>query len=392
MKNTKRILYVHYGDNWIRGSEVCLINLIDSLNKERYTPFLWTNCPALLHHYEGHNITSELSAFPLIGGWQSPRFDTVSWCHLVKHAIHYIKTYGIDVIHVNSGAPCQWMCLAARICQVPLVTQLHSHYQLRDRFTLGLHMSPHIVCVSDAISKELLSDGYPKNKLSVIPNGVSMNFKRYVNVRQTLHIPDNAFVFATVGSLIIRKGVDLIIQALKHISPAGNIHLVVIGEGEERKNLETLVSKLGLSDNVHFVGEQSNVSNWLVGGVDAFVSGAREEAFGLVLAEAGLAKLPVVAPQVGGIPEFIKHEITGLLYSPKNPIIDMASCMLALISNVSLRSRLAENLYQLASTRLTIESNTHALESLYARITHEPSSHCVPIAHGLKPLLRWTFR
>ncbi|MBW3697806.1 glycosyltransferase [Vibrio sp. T187] len=388
----KNVLYVHYSDNWIRGSEMCLMHLIDSLDRNRFTPFLWTNCIPLARIYQNKKIETLYSEFTLLGGWDYPKFDCFGWLKLVRQAIKFIRVHNIDLVHVNSGAPCQWMCLAARLCGVPLVTQLHSDYQLRDRFTLGLHLSPHTICVSEAISHGLLGDGYPKSKLSVIHNGVAEEFSTPINIRDRLNIPLNRFVFISVGSLIVRKGYDLIIQALHHLSGTIDCHLVIIGEGEERSNLKALVSKLNLTNRVHFVGEQHNVSDWLHSGVNAFISGARDEAFGLAIAEAGLAKLPVIAPRVGGIPEFIEHYHSGLLFSHSNAILDIAENMRKLASSKTLQITLAENLYQHASNKLTVSANTNAIQAIYEDMCCEPSNHRVPVSNGFKPLLRWTFR
>ncbi|WP_394251021.1 glycosyltransferase [Vibrio profundi] len=388
----KNILYVHYGDNWIRGSEICLINLMESLDRNRFSPILWTNCIPLLRHVQAQGVETEFSDFPLIAGWLAPRFDFLGWWRLVKQAIAIIRTHKIDAIHVNSGAPCQWMCLAARLCQIPLVTQLHSDYQLRDRFTLGLHMSPHIICVSHAISQGIIDDGYPKAKLDVIHNGVKESHHQSICIREYFEIPSHSAVLISVGSLIVRKGYDLIIQALQHLEADIEVHLVIVGDGEEHNNLQQLTQSLGLTDRVHFAGERHNVSDWLEGGADAYVSGARDEAFGLTIAEAGLAQLPVVVPNVGGIPEFITHNETGLLYSPDNAIIELGNAISQIVSDSALRQRLAQNLYLHASCHLTVAANTKSIQSVYDKISAEPTSHTVPVTNGFKPLIRWAFK
>jgi len=389
MKNSKNILFVHYGDNWIRGSETCLIHLVASLDKAKYSPFVWSNCQPLIDHFEEQSVPAIYTPFQLLLGWKAPRFNVYQWGVQLKQAMSLIKRHDIDLVHINSGAPCQWMCIAAKLCSVPVVTQLHSDYQLRDRFTLGLHLSPNIACVSHDISKGLLSDGYPLDKLSVIHNGVVQQRSSNKDVRATLGIPPSSFVFITVGSLIVRKGVDLIIQSLSRVQKQRDSHLVVIGDGEDRENLTALAEDLGLASNVHFVGEKHDVADWLCSNVDAFISGARYEAFGLVLAEAGLAKLPVIAPRVGGIPEFIHHNRTGLLFDPNNPIDEMYHQMTRLMSDEQLRSELVNQLYHLTHSKLTVEANTQQFANLYRRVIlrNETSS----LLDGLKPLVRWAF-
>ena len=389
MKNVKNILYVHYGDNWIRGSEACLINLVASLDQTEYRPFVWSNCEPLIAHFKSQTVPATYTPFHLLLGWKAPRFNLYQWGVQLKQAMSLIKQYGIDLVHINSGAPCQWMCIAAKLCGIPVITQLHSDYQLRDRFTLGLHLSPNIACVSHDISKGLLKDGYPKSKLSVIHNGVVHQRSTNKDVRTMLGIPRSSFVFITVGSLIVRKGVDLIIQSLNRIQKHHDTQLIVIGDGDDRDNLVALTEDLGLASKVHFVGERHDVADWLCGGVDAFISGARYEAFGLVLAEAGLAKLPVIAPRIGGIPEFIHHNRTGLLFDPNNPIDDMCHQMMRLMSDEHLRGDLVKQLYHLTHSTLTVEANTQQFENLYRKVIRQNESSS--LLNGLKPLVRCAF-
>ncbi|PML57434.1 glycosyltransferase [Vibrio lentus] len=386
----KNILYVHYGDDNIRGAESRLINLVESLDRNRYKPFVWSNCEPLIERLTNSEVPNHYSPFHLMLGQKQPKFNVIGWCRQVNQAITLIKQHDIDVIHINNGAPCQWMCLAAKLCKIPLVTQLHNNYRLRDRFTFGLHLSPCIVGVSYDVCEGLLDDDYPQDQLSVIYNGVAQDLHQKIDLRTHLNIPASSYVFITAGPLIVSKGIDLIVQALNIASQDHDCHLVVIGKGEDRENLELLINSSGLNERVHLVGEQNNTADWLYGGADAFISGARYEAFGHVIAEAGLAKLPIIAPRIGGIPEFINHEGNGLLFSTHNPINEMTEHMLSLITQPQLGSRLGNDLYELTASSLTVIANTQRFQRLYEKIYAEPSS--MSLACSLKPVLRWAFR
>ena len=92
--------------------------------------------------------------------------------------------------------------------------------------------------------------------------------------------------------------------------------LLIIGSGPEREALMALAVELGVAERVHFLGARPDSAAILRGGVDLLVSGAREEVFGLTLAEAGMLGLPVSAYRVGGIPEVVEEGVTGLLATP----------------------------------------------------------------------------
>lgn len=390
MKKRTTILYVHYGDNWIRGSEQCLIDLITNLDRDRFHPMVWTNNPALVAYLELANIDHQLDKFPLLLGWRTPTFDVKSWFSLVKKGRKMITENQASIVHVNSGAPCQWMALAARSCHCPMVTHLHSDYQSRDRVTLGLHISPHIITASNAISQNLRRDGYPEEQLSVIHNGVNveeLERQPAVDVRKRLNLDSEDTIFSTVGSLITRKGIDRIIQALRYLTlEYPNSHLVVIGDGDQKATLIELTRKMHLTDRVHFVGEQHNVVGWLKGS-DAFVSGARQEAFGLVITEAAIAKIPIIAPFEGGIPEIVQHGESAMLYVNTGyaPLLNMMRCI---HSHKGECQKLAEHAYQMVSTQFNHQRYVNEMTTLYQDLINQRKpSHPSPIA-GCKSIFK----
>ncbi len=407
MQNRSNILYVHYGDNWLRGSEHCLINLLSQLNRDQYRPFVWTNNPALHHVALRNDLFSKLNTFPLLLGWSNSRFDVFGWVKLVHSGLKMVKDNSIDLIHINSGAPCQWMCLVGRLAGIPVVTQLHSDYPLRDRLTLGLHLSPRIITVSEAISKNLMQDGYPAKQLNVIHNGIdtqqsnpatAINVEpaKRLDVKRHLGIAREDTVFVTVGSLIHRKGVDRVINALFQLQQSNShLHLVVIGEGCEKETLISHAKSLQLHNQIHFVGEQNNVQSWLTGGVDAFVSGARSEAFGLVVAEAGLAQLPIIAPYTGGIPEIITDGDTGILYSNSNEfgLTDALARFLAGQNDKQQPNKaMASNVHDHIHRNFTLEINCKKIEQVYQQALtdyeHQNLGAKPPWLSGLRPLRR----
>jgi glycosyltransferase involved in cell wall biosynthesis len=390
MNNIKRVLYVHYGDNWLRGSEVVLIDLLKGLDRSKFEPIVWTNCLPLAKKCQQLSIQHTVSEFHMVGGWHVPRWDVSGWNTLIKQGINLIEEHAIDLVHVNSGGPCQWMCWAARMAEIPLVTQLHCHYTLRDRFSLGLHLSPKLICVSEDVSLQLLEDGYPKHQMRVVHNGVSLTQKSQPkDVKRNLGIPANAFTFLSVGSLIKRKGFDRLIHAMRmHNYHHQNPHLVIVGDGEEREHLKQLSKSLGVQDRVHFVGEQDDVAAWLTGNVDAFISGAYEEAFGLALGEAALARLPIIAPLIGGIPELFIHNHSALLYQSAG-MAGLLNAIQQIMTDALLREKLSNNAGKHAESNLSISTSVQAIESIYLEELSSCKPRRIPLSRGVKPITRW---
>ncbi|OIQ26293.1 glycosyltransferase [uncultured Vibrio sp.] len=388
MKTTKNVLFVHYGDDWLRGSEQCLLDLITNIDRLRFTPFILTNNPALHDEIIAMGIHSELESFSILLGWSAPRFNVRAWFHQVNSAKAYIAKADIDLIHVNSGAPCQWMYTVAKVTNTPMVTQLHSDYLARDRVTLGLHYSPRIIAVSKAITHQLVKDGFPQERLSIVHNGIDverLDKQAVVDVNKVLNIPEDSLTFATVGSLIHRKGVDRLLLALRHlVLEYPNVHLVIIGDGPQRENLEQQADYLYLSDNAHFVGEQRHVMGWLKG-VNGFVSGARQEAFGLVVAEAALAGLPVIAPFEGGIPEILTHKKNAIFYK-NNGTAPIVNAMRAVVRNPNSSKAVGELAREHILETHTAVHNAREIEKVYLQILSEDFQTTTSIWQATSPI------
>lgn len=147
-----------------------------------------------------------------------------------------------------------------------------------------------------------------------------------------------------VGSLIPRKGYDLLIRAVGLARDRGRkLDLVIVGTGPEAGALARLVDELRLGDRVQLFGEVPHGAvKRLYAGASFFVHSAREEAFGLVLLEAMACRKAVIAPRLGGIPEFVQHERSGLLVEPESPGA-LAEAMIRLSDDAVLRESLADH-------------------------------------------------
>ncbi len=141
------------------------------------------------------------------------------------------------------------------------------------------------------------------------------------------------FTFVAVGSLIPRKGIDLLLRAFQKFSAQAKhkVYLEIIGDGPERNQLEALARKLNVIDAVRFRGElpRPEVLKSLQRG-HAFVHTARREAFGIVMIEAMATGLPVIAVNSGG-PEDILSPETGILVN--TDIAETAAAMDFVFSN-----------------------------------------------------------
>jgi glycosyltransferase involved in cell wall biosynthesis len=152
-----------------------------------------------------------------------------------------------------------------------------------------------------------------QDKERIIYNGVSPKFLEKANENRLKSNADGTYRITYIGRLVKIKGVDLLIQAVAEIVAQKNVILDVVGDGEERADLEKLAEQLGIAENVHFHGQQAEVGRFLEQ-ADIFVyPSVCQEVFGISIVEAMAYGLPCIANNVGGIPEIIENGKNGFL-------------------------------------------------------------------------------
>ncbi len=150
----------------------------------------------------------------------------------------------------------------------------------------------------------------------------------------------------SVGSLIPRKGIDQILEALSHCRYCKQIRLNLVGDGPEREFLETLVAQYSLHDIVHFGGEVPTAEiPDLLAESDVMVLASHSEGRPNSVLEAMASGLPVIATNIPGVNEIIHQQETGLLFRDGDPI-QLARYIDTLIEDPDLIRRLGENAFR----------------------------------------------
>lgn len=267
---------------------------------------------------------------------------------------------------------------------------------MHDRVSNGLHQVSMAVGVSQPVIDQLIQDGMSHEHTRVIANGIDTEAfmsQPVLNLAEEFETGTDDFVIATTGSLIRRKGIDIIIDVIPHLKQDGiPAKLIIIGDGPERRNLQQQSVRLGVSESILFLGERDDVPGLLRGSVDLYVSAAREEAFGLALAEASLAELAVIAPDTGGIKNVIIDGVTGKLH-PAGDTSKLCDDIIDLYRSPSLRDRMGKAGRQHIQNNLTIKHNVERFQQLYCMMINDPAMHMKWLSHwqlrgSFKSLLR----
>ncbi|MDD5074979.1 MAG: glycosyltransferase family 4 protein [Candidatus Peribacteraceae bacterium] len=167
------------------------------------------------------------------------------------------------------------------------------------------------------ISRTLLkrASDFGRMDALLIPNGVDIDAIRIACERH----PKDPSRILFVGRLEPMKGIDVLLKAFARLNPAGRARLRIVGGGSERERLEGMVKSLGLGERVTFAGY---VPSSLVYGeyaeAEIFCGLSRSEALGNVFLEAQAAGCAVIATRIGGIPDIVEDQRTGILLQPED--------------------------------------------------------------------------
>jgi len=365
-----QVLYVHYGENWIRGSEVVLLDLLKSAKDNNYTPLLWCNSDALAEKATELGIKVIQDNFVCLGYWTLPRWNFLQFFKLLLKANRIIKTYNISLVHCNNGAPCQWMVPICKFSGTPLLLHLHARYMYRDRLTLLFHGVDSIIGVSQSVTKIFKDNEFSHQQVEVIYNAIDPS--RVLcptprDIRKELSATKADFVLLYMGSLIPRKLVHQLLYALDELKNDYQIKLAIIGSGVEKNSLTRLVEQLNLQRQVKLFSASDNVAEIYTSNVDCFISVPSEEVFGLTLAEASIAKLPIITSNITGIDEIYTDKKNALLVPPNNTSA-LSDAIRTLIEKPLLRKNLAENAQAHIVKNFSLEQQFMAFDLAYQHL------------------------
>lgn len=184
-----------------------------------------------------------------------------------------------------------------------------------------------IITVSKSLSQRLKENfGFDS---CVVNNIVDTTNFKYVE-----HANNQGFVFVSVGNLIQRKGFDVLIKAFYKAFPnETDVFLNIVGEGEERNNLQDIINQYNIGDRVKLLGQKTRSElSLLMKDANAFALASRIETFGVVYIEAMLSGLPVVATICGG-PENFVDETNGILIQVDD-VESLANALTAMRLNI----------------------------------------------------------
>lgn len=278
-----------------------------------------------------------------------------------------------DIVHTHLPHATIWGRIAARLSGIKTVFSTEHNLSVWKRKRFFFYLLYKVTCkwnfkiiaVSKAIKKKIAKEfSVPEQKIVVVYNGIDT-----IEYDDSIKCPEDLIkltrpIIGTVGRLHKIKGHSYLVKAFsKVVQQYPTAHLLIVGDGDQRQNLEKQIIELELNNSVHLLGSRSDVRA-ILQLIDIFVFPSLEEGLGIALIEACAAGKPYVATNVGGIPEIIKDGENGFLVSPSDSVA-LGEKIIQLLKDKEQYKKLASYNQQVIKRKFNIHDKVKTLEQLY---------------------------
>ncbi|MEK6406921.1 MAG: glycosyltransferase [Acidobacteriota bacterium] len=298
----------------------------------------------------------------------------------------FLRRKQIDVLHTHLFEPSIIGLQAAVLARTParVMTRHYSDYHTRidKKFHVRLdqlctRLSHAVIAVSQHTADHMVSEeGAPREKVHTLLNGIDFDRAKpsgpgaRERVRRKFRAED-AYLLVIIARLHPEKGHYYLFQALPDIQRRVRkpVRLLVAGTGSFDAAYREDIRLLGCEDNVSFLGFRDDTPD-LIAAADLVILPSVAEAFGLVLTEAMYLGTPVVATQVGGIPEIVDDGVDGVLVPPADSVA-LADAIVDLLNDEDRRNSMAGAGREKVVSRFRFENMVRGYEAIYLKLSNE---------------------
>lgn len=376
----QKILYV-IENIFFGGGERVFAQIINGLDKEKFEIYVASLPDGIFE--EKIKASAKLLPFKLRN-----RFSLLRIYRLAK----IMKEKNIQIVHSQGGRADFFVRIAAKIAKVPAVISTIAMpvegynvgllrkviYVTLDRFSERL--VDKFIVVSEALRKRLIrKHGIASERIVKIYNGVEIEKLNYdsantSSVRKELNVEATALLIGTIGRLVWQKGLTYFMRAVKQIvdgkwQMAEQTKFLIVGEGRERKRLESMAHSLNLGDKIIFTGFRSDIKEILYS-LDILVLSSVREGQPITLLEAMALGKPIVATNIEGINETVIDGETGILVPPKDSHA-LAEAIVCLLKDNKKAQKMAQAARKVVEERFNLKDKINQHKQLYETIGDE---------------------
>ncbi len=253
-----------------------------------------------------------------------PPYETA----LASTLVNVVNNNNLDLLHVHYAIPHASSAYFARQMlkkqgkDIPFITTLHgTDITLVGKdstygcvVTFSINESDAITAVSENLKEETFKSFAIEKEITVVPNFVDAQRFHLTNKEhfKKMLAPDGERILAHVSNFRKVKRVEDVLGIFQQVRERMPSKLLMIGDGPERQNAEDLCRKMGISEDIRFLGKQDQMEE-ILNIADVFLLPSQYESFGLAALEAMACGVPVISSNAGGLPEINIHGQTGFL-------------------------------------------------------------------------------
>lgn len=341
------------------GAESTILNIVKHLggNKNNYIA-----CSS-------YEIISIIQNYPNIVFLPTYPSNIINLIRSIIRLYYIIDKFDIGIIHSHHRFTSLVGVAVSYLKKIPFVCTAHD-LTINHRFISRIAYNNCVMVYSKAVQSHLVTYfGISPDIIHRISMGIEpmlpIESTNVFHLRKQLNYGDNDVVIGFAGRLDAEKGIDVFVNAipdvLKHFPKT---KFLIIGNGPMRKEMEALAQKLYFYNNVTFSGWQDDIYLY-ISCADIMVVPSLKEGFGKVALESLMLGKPVIASNVGGLPEFVTHEYNGLIIPPGKST-DIANAIIKLLSDGNLLHRLTKNTTASVSSRFSMSEMISQIKNIYA--------------------------
>jgi len=365
----------------IGGGESHLLSLVENLDKSRFEPVVlsFTDGP-MIDQLRAMNVESHVI-------YTEKPFDIRKWKAVKK----FIKDQQVDIIHAHGTRANSNILWAARSLGIPVIYTVHgwSFHQdqsalVRSIRVLGEKYLTKRSNINISVSKSNQQSGrlFLKSFTSkVINNGIDqIKFnpgRKFKNVREELGIPTDKLLVLFIARFTSHKQPLKLLEAFAKVAPGNEqLHLLMVGEGDEKEKATELVEKYGLQHRITLSPFRQDVPDVLAA-ADIFVLPSLWEGLPIGLLEAMAMGKAIIATNVDGTSEVVQHLHNGLLIGTDKLVDNLSEALTQLSNDKELRERFSRNAISTVYEKYNAADMTRRIEHVYDGLltTHQHQSN-----------------
>ena len=336
------------------------------------TPFRWQGgVPRLAFH----RVT--IPSYPL---FREPQYLLA----LANSIAHITDEQQLDIVHAHYAVPhataaylaAQMLASAHRPIHPRTVTTLHgtditlvgSDRSYAWAVGFSIERSDIVTAVSQSLKDDTIASLGINHAIDVIPNFLDCGeYKRRFDssVRAAVVRPGTEAVIVHMSNFRPVKRVGAVLEIFRAVRRHIDARLLLIGDGPDRPAIERQAEEYGLSEDVLFVGEERDPVRWL-SIADLFLLPSAQESFGLAALEAMACEVPVIASDVGGLPEIVQSGVTGYA-CPPDAVDEMAERAVELLRSPDRRRAMGQAAAEMVRTYYCTDRIVPLYEAAYRR-------------------------